>query len=121
MTFPLSGCPNQGFTDKNDYVCFMKNTFLTEPNQAQWLWINPFNKCCKFNEEEIGYILVGLEIVVFMILTYLLNRLEATLKDYIKLFKAQTIEMDDFALRWKEIPEDKMYCGNEDYLKLLFE
>ena len=61
------------------------------------------------------------EMVVFIIFVMFINWLEGSQLRYIEQFKAETIEMDDFTIRVKSLPNDYMIGHEPSDLKILMQ
>ena len=64
------------------------------------------------NKRDFGYMVVYLDMVVVLSLTFFANWLERSINEYTEAFKDQTIEMDDFGIRFGNMPVDKQFGSN---------
>lgn len=69
------------------------------------------------SKEELGMMVVFVDMVVVVVFLIFLEVAENGQKDYVEQFKDETIEMDDFSLRVKNLPKDSYYGGEPDHLK----
>jgi hypothetical protein len=114
-------CTNSADIKKGNVFCgVMRNKpFYDTELEKLPHYINKFNTCCLYHPEELQLMLVFFEIFVFVIGWAFLVRLEASIRTYVKNFKDQTIEMDDFALVFEQCPKDSEFDGKDDTLRMV--
>lgn len=112
LPFP-STCPKV-----NDTTCFFHGDNY---NKNFGLVRSPFNPCCDLTEKDIGTLMLLAEMFVIIVSYFFIKRMETVVEEYITLFKAQTIEMDDFCVNFKQLPKDRDYDGDETALQTIIE
>lgn len=68
-------------------------------------------------KESFGIFVVFIDFAVVFILMAFIFVIDARQKEFIKLFKQKTIEMNDFTVRVKNLPSDGEYGAKEHILK----
>jgi hypothetical protein len=69
------------------------------------------------SKEELGMMVVFIDMIIVVCFLIFLEVAENGQKDYVTKFKDQTIEMDDFSIRVKNLPKDAHFGGEPDHLK----
>jgi hypothetical protein len=78
--------------------------------------INPFSGK-EVSKTEIASIVVYIDMLVIILFLIYIEVTEKALKMFVDKFKDNTIEMTDFTIQMKNLPEDKEYGGNTEHLK----
>ena len=68
-------------------------------------------------KDSFGIFVVIIDLLVIITILLFIYILDARQNEYIKVFKDKTIQMDDFAIRVKNLPKDSEYGDKEDILK----
>ena len=68
-------------------------------------------------KSDFGLGVVLIDILVVLILIFFAYFLDARQRQYTNLFKDETIEMDDFGVRFENMPQDKEFGGSQIALK----
>jgi hypothetical protein len=93
----------------------MPRIMLAAYCQAQ-VAINPFSGE-EVSKYAVGGAVVTVDIIVVILFLIYIEILEFSQKSYVDEFKDQTIEMTDFTIRVKNLPEDIDYGGDTEDLK----
>ena len=67
--------------------------------------------------ENLGYLIASIDMLVVISFLIFIQVIESSQKAYAKKFKDQTIEMDDFTLRIKNLPVDTDYANDQHQLR----
>ena len=74
------------------------------------------NQIYEFVKNDFGYIIVATDFVSIFLFAWFVSYLEKVQKQYHQVYDNQTIQLNDFTLRFKNIPTDVHFQGNEQVL-----
>ena len=68
-------------------------------------------------KEDLGFMVVTIDLLVVVCVVLFVMALDMSQREYVDMFKDQTILMSDFTLQVKDLPLDDYYGGNEEILR----
>ena len=71
----------------------------------------------QFAKEDFGVVIVMMDFIVIVMYLYFVMFIDSSQKEFIKEFKDQSIEMDDFAVEVSPLPKNSFFGGNEHVLR----
>lgn len=78
---------------------------------------NPFNEEEDFDKEQLGLLVVFIDILTVVCIFLFAEALNNTQEEYAAIFHSQTIEMTDFTIRVKNLPHHTLYGDKDDVLR----
>lgn len=70
-----------------------------------------------WKKDSFGIFVVFIDFIVVVIILIYISMLSRKQKEFIKVFKDETMQMDDFSIRIKNLPLDGEFENREDILK----
>lgn len=70
-------------------------------------------------KSSFGLFVVVIDFAVILTIIIFIYIVEARQQDFIKAFKSNTIQMNDFTIRVKNLPRDEIYGGKEEILRAM--
>lgn len=69
-----------------------------------------------FTKGTLGLVIVGVEVLIILSFIFFVERLEKTQRNYSDLYQGNSIQMQDFAIRVRNLPVDKEYENDQEIL-----